>query len=76
MSYQGMGFSIVEMFSRSPEYYAIIDEANANLKSLLSIPENYVILWQHGGAYQQFSAVPFNLGKKEAGTHLVSGFWS
>eukprot|EP00347_Sterkiella_histriomuscorum_P012186 403369566 len=76
MSYKGYGFSIVEMASRTPEYYDMIEEANKGLRDLLNIPENYLLLWCQGGAYQQFTAVPFNLGQSQEASYLVSGFWS
>lgn len=46
---------------RGPEFTRIIEEAEADLKKLMSIPDNYKVLFLQGGASQQFSAIPFNL---------------
>ena len=58
MDYRGTGMSVMEMSHRSKPYQAIIDEAEADLRSLMGIPENYKVLFLQGGASQQFAAVP------------------
>lgn len=55
-------WSYVNSFDhRGPEFTRIIEEAEADLKKLMSIPDNYKVLFLQGGASQQFSAIPFNL---------------
>ncbi|PCJ25595.1 MAG: 3-phosphoserine/phosphohydroxythreonine aminotransferase [SAR86 cluster bacterium] len=61
LDYNGMGASVIEISHRSKEFDAIINETDSLLKELASIPDNYKILYVHGGAQMQFSAVPMNL---------------
>ena len=61
LDYNNMGASVIEISHRSKEFDAIINEADALITELASIPENYKILYVHGGAQMQFSAVPLNL---------------
>ena len=61
LDYKGTGMSVMEMSHRSAAYQAIIDEAEADLRELMNIPENYKVLFLQGGASQQFAAVPMNL---------------
>ena len=77
LNYNGSGMSVMEMSHRSPVYQAIIDEAEANLRKLMNIPENYKVLFLQGGATQQFSAVPLNLMNKNGkADYIVSGQFS
>ena len=77
MNYNGSGMSVMEMSHRSPVYQGIIDEAEANLRKLMNIPENYKVLFLQGGATQQFSAVPLNLmNKNRKADYIVSGQFS
>ena len=61
LDYKGMGASVIEISHRSAEFDEIINQADALLCKLANIPENYKILYVHGGAQMQFSAVPMNL---------------
>lgn len=61
LDYNNMGASVIEISHRSKEFDAIINETDALLTELASIPDNYRILYVHGGAQMQFSAVPLNL---------------
>jgi hypothetical protein len=61
MNWKGSGISVMEMSHRGPEFSQIIAEAEADLRSLLSIPDNYKLLFLQGGASQQFAAIPLNL---------------
>ena len=61
LDYQGSGMSVMEMSHRSQVFQNIIDEAEADLRDLLNIPDNYKVLFLQGGASQQFAAVPMNL---------------
>lgn len=75
--YGDSGMSVMEMSHRSPAYEAIITEAQALLRSLMNIPENYKVLFLQGGASTQFAAVPLNLlngsGKAD---YVVTGQFS
>src|SRR5262249_41188194 len=66
LNYKGTGMSVMEMSHRSKAYESIIQEAEADLRSLLKIPENYKVLFLQGGASLQFSMVPINFLPKEA----------
>ena len=61
INYRGSGMSVMEMSHRGPEFTRIIEEAEADLRQLMDIPDNYKVLFLQGGASQQFSAIPFNL---------------
>ena len=77
MNFNGSGMSVMEMSHRSPVYQGIIDEAEANLRKLMNIPDNYKVLFLQGGATQQFAAVPLNLmNKNRKADYIVSGQFS
>lgn len=61
MDYRGTGMSVMEMSHRSKPYERIIEEAEADLRTLMGIPENYKVLFLQGGASQQFAMVPHEL---------------
>ncbi len=61
LCYGNSGMSVMEMSHRSPDYEKIIADAEANLRSLMNIPDNYKVLFLQGGASTQFSAIPLNL---------------
>ena len=75
--YGESGMSVMEMSHRSPDYEAIIQKAEADLRNLMNIPDNYNVLFMQGGASTQFAAVPLNLlpagGKAD---YIVSGQFS
>lgn len=75
--YGDSGMSVMEMSHRSPVYDKIIKDAEADLRTLLNVPDNYKILFMQGGASGQFAAVPLNLlnGTKKA-DYIVSGQFS
>jgi len=77
VNYGDAGMSVMEMSHRSPAYEAIITEAQALLRKLMNIPENYKVLFLQGGASTQFAAVPLNLmngsGKAD---YVVTGQFS
>ncbi len=76
LEYGDTGMSVLEMSHRSPEYQAIIDDAEARLRDLYSIPDNYRVLFLQGGATLQFAGVPMNLMRTGHAGYLVSGNWS
>ncbi len=77
LDYNGSGQSVMEMSHRSAVYDAIIKETEALLRKVLSIPDNYKVLFLQGGATSQFSAIPLNFmngsGKAD---YIVSGQFS
>lgn len=75
--YGDTGMSVMEMSHRSSAYQAIIDECEALLREILSIPENYKVLFLQGGASSQFAMVPLNLfGKTGKADYVLTGLWS
>ena len=76
LDYQGTGMSVMEMSHRSKPFQNIIDTAEADLRELLGIPENYKVLFVQGGATTQFAAIPMNLMRNKVADYIVSGSWS
>ena len=76
LDYRGCGMSVMEMSHRSKVFQQIIDEAEADLRDLMGIPENYKVLFLQGGAWTQFAAIPMNLMKTGKADYIVSGSWS
>ena len=76
LDYKGTGMSVMEMSHRSKAYQAIIDEAEADLRDLMNIPDNYKVLFLQGGASQQFAAVPMNLMKNGVADYIITGAWA
>ena len=76
LDYKGTGMSVMEMSHRSKAYQAIIDEAEADLRKLMNIPDNYKVLFLQGGASQQFAAVPMNLMKNGVADYIITGTWA
>lgn len=74
----GVGASVLEISHRSPTFEGIINQTEANLRQLLSIPEDYAILLLQGGARLLFSMIPMNLmgGGRKSCNYLVTGSWS
>ena len=76
LDYQGCGMSVMEMSHRSKMYQNILNTAEADLRELMNIPENYKVLFLQGGAYQQFAAVPMNLMKNGVADYIITGQWA
>ena len=77
LNYSGCGMSVMEMSHRSKDFEGIINTALENLRKILSVPENYKILFLQGGASSQFSMVPLNLmNKSKKADYLNTGNWS
>ena len=76
LDYKGTGMSVMEMSHRSKAYETIINEAEADLRDLLEIPDNYKVLFLQGGASQQFAMVPMNLFKNGVGDYIITGQWA
>ncbi len=73
LDYGNSGMSITEMSHRTKTFMAVNDEANALLRELMNIPEDYAVLFVQGGASQQFAAVPLNLMKTGKADYIVTG---
>ena len=76
LDYQGTGMSVMEMSHRSKAYQAIIDQAEADLRDLMNIPDNYKVLFLQGGASQQFAMIPMNLMKNKVADYIITGQWA
>ncbi|MDR7812794.1 3-phosphoserine/phosphohydroxythreonine transaminase [Lacrimispora sp.] len=76
MDYRGCGMSVMEMSHRSKMFESIIGDAEADLRDLLKIPDNYKVLFLQGGASQQFAMVPMNLFKNRVGDYIITGQWA
>jgi len=76
LDWQGSGMSVMEMSHRSKEFVSIAKQAEADLRELMNIPDNYKVLFLQGGAVGQFSAVPQNLmGHKAKADYINTGNW-
>ena len=77
MDWQGRGLSVMEMSHRSDEMVGIANEAEADLRELMGISDDYAVLFLQGGASSQFSAVPLNLmGEGKVVDYVNTGEWS
>ncbi|MCI2057144.1 MAG: 3-phosphoserine/phosphohydroxythreonine transaminase [Oscillibacter sp.] len=76
MNYRGSGMCVMEMSHRSKVFQQIIDEAQADLRKLMNIPDNYKVLFIQGGGTLQFSMVPMNLMKNGVACYVETGAWS
>ena len=77
LNYEGSGQSVMEMSHRSKEYKKIIDEAEANLRELMHIPDNYKVLFVQGGGTLQFAMVPMNLLRSSGkADYVITGTWA
>ncbi len=77
LDWHGAGMSVMEMSHRSKEYLSIATQAEADLRALLAVPDNYKVLFLQGGATSQFAMVPMNLlrGRGQA-DYINTGAWS
>ena len=77
LCYKNSGQSVMEMSHRSKEYGEIIQSAEAMLRKIMNIPENYKVLFLQGGASSQFAMVPLNLmTKNKKADFVVTGAWA
>lgn len=76
LDYRGCGMSVMEMSHRSKTYDNIIKEAEADLREIMNIPDNYKVLFLQGGASQQFAMIPMNLMKNKVADYIVTGQWA
>ena len=77
LNWNSTGMSVMEMSHRSPEYMGVAHQMEADLREIMSIPDNYKVLFTHGGASMQFSAIPMNLAQQsDTVDYLNTGVWS
>ena len=76
LNYNNTGMSVMEMSHRSKPFQDIIDTAEADLRELMNIPDNYKVLFLQGGAHQQFAMIPMNLMKNGVADYIVTGQWA
>ena len=76
LDYKGTGMSVMEMSHRSKAFETIINEAEADIRELMNIPDNYKVLFLQGGANLQFSMVPMNLMKNKVADYIITGQWA
>ena len=76
LDYQGCGMSVMEMSRRSSVFQEIIETAEADIRELMHIPDNYKVLFLQGGASQQFAMIPMNLMKNKVADYIVTGQWA
>ena len=74
LEYGATGQSVMEMSHRSKEYGEIIKTAEADLREIMNIPDDYAVLFLQGGASTQFAMVPFNLmDKNHKADYIITG---
>lgn len=77
LDWNGSGVSVMEMSHRGKDYMSIATKAEADLRELMAIPDNYKVLFLQGGASSQFAMVPINLlGDKTSADYMLTGQWS
>lgn len=76
LNYNGSGMSVMEMSHRAKVYDDIIKQAEADLRELMNIPDNYKVMFMQGGASTQFAMVPLNLFKNNKADYVKTGQWA
>ena len=77
VNFNDKGIGLIEMSHRSKEFIEVVDECESLLRELMSIPDNYKVLFLQGGASTQFAMVPMNLLQPgKSATYLNTGTWS
>ncbi len=77
LDYAGAGMSVMEMSHRGKAFDAVIKAAEANLRRLLGVPDDYALLFLQGGASLQFAMVPLNLlGPGQSADYVHTGSWA
>lgn len=77
LSWHGSGMSVMELSHRGKEFLRVADQSEADLRELLTIPDNYHVLFLAGGATSQFSMIPMNLlGSHKTADYVNTGQWS
>ncbi len=77
LNWNNTGMSVMEMSHRSKEYMSVAHQTEADLREVMSIPDNYLVLFLHGGASMQFSGIPLNLTQPgDTVDYFNTGVWS
>jgi phosphoserine aminotransferase len=77
LDWQGTGMSVMEMSHRGKEFMSIAEQATADLRELMAVPNDYEVLFLQGGASSQFAMVPMNLLRgKSTADYINTGAWS
>jgi phosphoserine aminotransferase len=77
IDWQGLGMSVMEISHRSKAFIKVAEQAEADLRQLMSIPPEYAVLFLQGGATTHFALLPMNLAAPDQATdYLVTGSWS
>ncbi len=76
VEYGTSGMSVMEMSHRSKDYQEIIDSAEALVRELMNVPDNYKVLFLQGGGSSQFAMIPMNLCKKGKADYVITGQWA
>ncbi len=76
LDYHGSGMSVMEMSHRSKVFDDLIKETEADVRSLVGVPDNYKVLFLQGGGSTQFAEVPMNLMKNGKAAYIVTGQWA
>ncbi|WP_020168606.1 MULTISPECIES: 3-phosphoserine/phosphohydroxythreonine transaminase [Methylotenera] len=76
LDWHGSGMSVMEMSHRGKEFTSILEKTEADLRTLLSIPNNYKVLFLQGGAIAENAIIPLNLLSNKSADYVVTGAWS
>lgn len=77
IDWQGRGVSVMEVSHRGKAFIKVAEQAEADVRELLGVPDDYAVLFLQGGATQQFALIPMNLaGPEQEVDYLVTGQWS
>ncbi|WP_414501072.1 3-phosphoserine/phosphohydroxythreonine transaminase [Zymobacter sp. IVIA_12111.31 C1] len=76
LDFHGLGASVMEISHRGPDFMALAEQAEADLRELMGIPDNYRVLFLSGGASTQFASAPLNLAAQGRPNIIDSGIWS
>ena len=76
LDYKGSGMSVMEISHRSSLFQSIIDETEQDLRTLMNIPDDYVVLFLQGGTSLQFSMIPMNFMRNGKADYILTGYWA
>ena len=76
LDWHGSGMSVMEMSHRGKEFVSIAEQAEADLRALLSIPSHFKVLFMQGGAIAENAIIPMNLSRGGVADHVITGSWS
>ena len=76
LDYKGSGMSVMEISHRSSLFQAVIDETEQDLRTLMNIPDDYVVLFLQGGTSLQFSMIPMNFMRNGKADYILTGYWA